>query len=280
MKTIVELIRERAKFKRQKVGIILNKENLSEREKWYPKAIEFADIIATDNPTQLIELLKKNEIKAIVRGQLKGQYSFEKELKSIYNFKEDYRCSIIKDVCGRVFFFGPTGLIGMNCYDGRKKYIIRVINYINNFRPDHIKIALLSPIWEKDVLDLLNDSNLSDFDRTLFQNLLKKDEENKILVQELKSMGFDAYNYGNRLEKALWDECNFIVAFNGIYGNAISRSLWLIDNRKISSKAELISLPLLTEKQFSWIFENTSSSELDFSNHIISATAFLNANEG
>lgn len=141
---------------------------------------------------------------------------------------------------------------------------------------------MLSPIWQKDVDSLINKKSVSEYDRKLLEQLVVYEEENRLLIKELNMLGLNCVDYGNRIEKALRDGCNFLVPINGIFGNAISRALWLIDDRKPSrdfNKPELISLQLLTEKHFDWIFENTSSSEVDFSNHIIAANARLNSNE-
>ena len=54
-----------------------------------------------------MSLLADGEIEGIVRGQIKDKYLLFDELRKHFPF-EDYRCSIIRDVCGRVFFFGPT----------------------------------------------------------------------------------------------------------------------------------------------------------------------------
>ena len=54
-------------------------------------------------------------------------------------------------------------------------------------------------------------------------------------------------------QKAIKNGCDFIVPFNGIIGNAISRALWLVDNRRSKDKAKLISLHLLTDTMIGYV---------------------------
>lgn len=109
MKSLKEVLYERAKIKKQKIGIVLRSENLIKSKEWFPLAKEISDIIVTDKPADLIDLLISGKINGIVRGDAENQYDFVERLGQILKFQEDYRCSIIKDVCGRYFFLFRQG---------------------------------------------------------------------------------------------------------------------------------------------------------------------------
>ncbi|MFH0734645.1 MAG: hypothetical protein V1773_07085 [bacterium] len=278
MLDILKIIDERALRKRRKIGIGILSQNLHLASNYFKIALKYADVIPVPTYEKLLELLYNKEIEGIVRGQLDSPYQLFNELSTKYNFRKDYRVSIIKDVCGRIFFFGPTSARWNHCVDDKIEYIERVVRHIKDFgiEEKEIKIAIILPMHQNDIVDLENLKNL-DRDSIVQLRFLQKaliDSDN--LIKKLHRKGLLVKNYDNRIEFALKDKATFIVPYNGIFGNAISRALWLIDQREGDEKAKLISLQLLTEKYYEWVIENTSPSEDDFSSHIISSVAWLN----
>ncbi len=280
MNNILDLILHRASLKKRTIGIGILPQNLAESKK-YLYAQEFADVIPCSTYNELLNLLYTNKVEGIVRGELDSSYELFNELGIKYNFKKDFRVSIIKDVNGKIFFFGPTSVRWNHCLEDKKQYVLRVVEHIKGFgiREKDIKIALLLPMHQNDITELKAVKSMVDKDSlTQLKFLEKASIENGELVNYLAKTGLNVKDYDNRIERAIEENVTFIVPFNGIYGNAISRALWLVDRRKIDlkDKAGLISLQLLTENYYDWVIENTAASEVDFSYHIISAVAWLN----
>ena len=122
-RNIYEQILFRASLRKRTIGIgILNGQK---PEALYPEALKYADVIPVKTVEELIKLLRSGQIEGIVRGQIQDKYLLFDKLREKDQF-EDYRCSIIRDVCGRIFFFGPTGLTEGNCLEDRKSYIKKV----------------------------------------------------------------------------------------------------------------------------------------------------------
>lgn len=282
MENILELIMKRASLTRRRIGIGILPENLNESIKYYNQAIKYAEIIPCSSYDKLLDLLDKKEIEGIVRGQLDSSYELFNKLGEKYYFKKDFRVSIIKDVNCKIFFLGPTSIRWNHCLEDKKQYISRVINHMKDFMilDDEIKIAVLLPMHQNDIIELKDSKKLLDRESIKQLKLLEQaGRDNEDLINYLTNQGYHAKNYDNRIERALDDNVNFIVPFNGIYGNAISRALWLVDRRNTEEKARLISLQLLTENYYDWVIENTASTEQDFSYHVISAVAWLNRKE-
>jgi predicted methyltransferase MtxX (methanogen marker protein 4) len=279
MADILDLILHRASLKKRRIGIGILPQHLGNSDIFYSYANKYAEIIPLSTYDELLNLLYKKEIEGIVRGQLDSSYQLFIELGEKYNFKKDYRVSIIKDVSGRIFFFGPTSIRWNHCFEDRKEYVLRVVQHIKDFGIDEneIIIAILLPMHQNDIIDLKTVDNMLDKDSIVQLELLERASiENEKLITYLTRRGLNAKNYDNRIEKALEENVTFIVPYNGIYGNAISRALWLVDHRNTEDKARLISLQLLTENVYNWVVENTASTEKDFSYHIIAAVAWLN----
>jgi predicted methyltransferase MtxX (methanogen marker protein 4) len=279
MENILDLIMNRASLKKRRIGIGILPENLNDSTDYYKRAREYAEIIPCSSYSELLYLLDKNEIEGIVRGQLDSSYELFNKLGEKYYFKKDFRVSIIKDVNGNIFFFGPTAIRWNHCLEDKKQYIARVVNHMKDFKiiDEEIKIAILLPMHQNDITELQDSIKMLDKDSIKQLKILEKaSSDNEELITYLTNLGYNAKNYDNRIEKALDNNVNFIVPYNGIYGNAISRALWLVDRRDIEEKARLISLQLLTENYYDWVIENTAATEIDFSNHIISAVAWLN----
>jgi len=274
---IVKLILERAKKEKRKIGIGILQNNLGSAEKFYPKASDYANIIPKSSYNELLKSLEDGEIEGIVRGQLDSSYILFHELSHRYKFKKDYRVSIIRDVTGRCFFFGPTGVRWNYDIDTKMEYIIRVVNHMNFFGfYEDIKIALLLPMHRNDLKYLLNIQNeLDPCSLEQLESFGKACADTDILERNLKKAGYNVEIFDNRLEIAL-KYADFIVPFNGVIGNAISRALWLIDNRNFMERANLISLQLLTENYYDWVVENTASTEDNYFYHFVSAVAWLN----
>ena len=255
----------KAKLKRRRIGIGL--EQVDEQIiKGLKKCEHIAEVIVIgskidgfechtpEEPNDhLVTLLKKKEIDGMVWGNLdlgiKNRYE---EYKKQFNISKIYRTSLIRDAVGREFFFGPTGLNEGSKREDKIIYIEKVINFIKKFDIEP-KIGLLSPVTHGDV------GTNKEADR------LYNDAE--YIEKYLKEKDYIVEHFTTRIEKAI-PNCNFVVAANGMIGNQTSRALWLI-----GGAGRLIFLPILTDK---FIFEDTSRSEKDFSQHIVFATAWAN----
>lgn len=279
MTDILDVILHRASLRKRRIGIGILSQHLANSDLFYANAKKYAEIVPLSTYQELLNLLYKKEIEGIVRGQLDSSYQLFNELGNKYNFKKDYRVSIIKDVCGRIFFFGPTSIRWNHRLEDKKEYVLRVIQHIKDFgiNENEIKIAILQPMHQNDITDFKTVDKMLDKDSIVQLELLERASiENEKLIKYLIRRGLNAKNYDNRIEIALEEDVTFIVPYNGIYGNAISRALWLVDHRNTEDKARLISLQLLTENVYNWVVENTAATEKDFSSHIISAVAWLN----
>lgn len=279
MPTILDVILDRASKEKRRIGIGISPQNIGHASNYYKLATNYAEVIPASSYEELLGLLYENKIEGIVRGQLDFSYRLFNELSTKYNFRKDFRVSLIRDVSGRIFFFGPTSIRWNNSYEDKIEYVLRVINHIKDFgiEEKNIKIAVLLPMHQNDISDLKIMGKKLDEDSILQLRFLEKaSAENEKLIKNLNLRGLNALNYDNQIERALKDNATFIVPYNGIIGNAISRALWLVDHRETEDKARLLSLQLLTENYYDWVIENTASSEKDFSYHIISAVAWLN----
>lgn len=264
---IFDKIQERAHLKRRKIGIGLIKVDNDILE-GLEKSKEYADIviigskidrfesISTDDPEiKLVSLLKDGIIEGAVRGNLRNYGLFLKKLLERFNIGKIYRLSLIQDVVGREFFFGPTGL---NEGLGREDKILYIEKAIESIKKIGVepKIGLLSPIRP----DMKGENKEADI---LF-------EDAEYIAGYFLKKGYQAKHFEMSLDEAI-PNCNFVVAANGMIGNQTSRALWTI-----GGGGKLLSLHGLIDK---FVLEYTDRNEKDFSCHIISATALINWKE-
>lgn len=188
-------------------------QNVLEAIKEFPDKIEIAR-----NNKELLEYFENPEIDGIIRGSLES--NIISELKKEY--PETFRTTVL-EINGNEMLLAPVGIDeGDTNYS--KKTIIEECSKIvlqNNEKP---KIALLSGGRK-------NDKGRSP---KIDKSIESCEELEKQLNKE-----YDIKHYYILIEEAIKDNCNIIIAPDGITGNIIFRSLVLVAGIKSSGALTL-----------------------------------------
>lgn len=169
-------------------------------------------VIKSVNPEyEMIKYLKNKQINAAIRGGLSSA-PFLDSIKEILAVSEINRLALMETYREEQFFFGPVGIDECNSFLNKVLFIEKALKEFKalNITP---KISVLSGGRNSDLgrdplvdLSIKMAVDLVDYFQENYPNIMIKHDE--ILI-----------------ENAVNDNCNLIVAPNGISGNLIYRTL-------------------------------------------------------
>lgn len=211
--------------------------------------------IVSDQPHEtLFNLLKENQVGAIIRGQV-SSVPFRATFDSFYEGKinpGDALVSVLEDAEGRVFLLSPvTNPRGWNNND--KISLINASVRLLAKLGMPVKIGILCFSREEEL------AHNEDFLRETF-----------FAANELVDFFKDKYaikNYGIDFDIALAENCTIIIEPNGGTGNQVIRSLVFLD------AIRNYGVPILNADRV--IIESMRNSD-DFSDHLLLAAALGN----
>jgi len=203
--------------------------------KVYQKLVwEGIDVQLIDNEKELVNKLINDKN---VKGAIRGTLSSSKLLPLLRNeIGQFYRASIMKNpFTNNIFLLAPVGIDEISENNDK----IKIINYLINY----LKSKNITP-----KIGLLSNGRLSDYGRSNnIDKSLKESEEiinyfkekyNGVLSKSKNGIvlnldnGIKFYNEGILIEEYLKNNCNIIIASDGITGNLIFRCLGLVCNIK------------------------------------------------
>lgn len=195
------------------IGIGENKNILDAIE--LTKDIEDLEISLVNNEKDLLNSFDNDEVNGIIRGSLKSSKVL-KSIKEKYNHpisratyihNNNYDCLII-----------PVGI------DEGKSLYERFISTIQG-------CEFLEKLNIKPKIAILADGRKDDYGRTreINESLKESEDLEQLLKEELKEKDYSIKNYYILIEEAIKDNCNIIIAPNGIFGNILFRTLVLVN---------------------------------------------------
>lgn len=195
----------------------------------------------------LVTALRNRQVDGAVRGDLDSKQTM-REIKFQFKVDKIHRAALVRDPRGHEFFLGPVGVDEGATMGDKLELVISARSIFNRFGLD-MKVGIVSG------------GRLTDRGRSRRVDSLL--EEGELLEQELNKIGVDAKHYGILLEYAV-NECNLIIAPDGISGNLIFRTLCLVGNGKC------IGAPVLNIDK---PFVDTSRSKSNYSGAVSLAVA-------
>ncbi|ENN96097.1 methanogen marker protein 4 [Methanocaldococcus villosus KIN24-T80] len=196
------------------IGIGLGK-NKEEVIKAYNKLKEEnIEVVLIEDYKTLIDKLLNKELSGAIRGSLPSSEVIPYLREKIGKF---YRASILKNPFNnKLFLLSPVGIDDISI--DKKERIddkIRIIKYASN---------LLKKYEIEPKIGLLSGGRLEDRGRNIIVD--ETIEEAEEIKKNLKE--YNILHYGILIERYLKEDCNIIVAIDGITGNLIFRSLALV----------------------------------------------------
>jgi predicted methyltransferase MtxX (methanogen marker protein 4) len=164
-----------------------------------------ADVVVLEGD-DLVDALKKGGIHAAVRGGIPASRALD-HLKQSFNLVKLMRAALL-EVNERPVWLLPVGIDEGNTLDERD----RMVRWLHS-KGFEGKIGVLS----KGRME----------DRERGKEIAASLDQGENLRERLEKQGFEVYHYGILLERAL-NECDAVVAPDGISGNMIFRSLHLV----------------------------------------------------
>lgn len=182
------------------------------------KAIEIFEnehninIVNIENDDDLVNAILDSDIDAVIRGSLPAS-GVIKQLK--IHFPDISRATYVNGE-GHEFLLTPVGIDEGNTIDEKFKIAINCAEFLKSLSKDP-KIAVLA------------DGRKGDYGRseTISQSI---DDSEKLTEMIRQNTDFEVKNYYILIEKALKDNCNIIIAPDGIIGNIIFRTLILVNS--------------------------------------------------
>lgn len=160
----------------------------------------------------LVEAILDDEIDAVVRGSLAAS-GVIKEVKKY--FPEISRATYVNGD-GHEFLLTPVGIDEGNTIEDKLKIAINCGEFLRNLNKEP-KIAILA------------DGRKGDYGRS--EKISKSIDDSEELTKLIKeNTDFDVKNYYILIEQALNENCNVIIAPDGIIGNIIFRTLILVNS--------------------------------------------------
>lgn len=197
-------------MKRIAIGIGEN-DNILKAIKIFQKEHDL-DIIRIDNDNDLVKAILDDDIDAVIRGSLPAS-GVMKELKRHY---PDISRATYVNGEGREFLLTPVGIDEGNTLDEKLKIAINCGEFLKKLSKEP-KIAVLA------------DGRKGDYGRS--ETISKSIDESERLTEMIsENTDFEVKNYYILIEKALKDNCNVIIAPDGIIGNIIFRTLILVNS--------------------------------------------------
>lgn len=170
------------------------------------------DILPIGNDDDLVNAILDSNIDAVIRGSLPAS-GVIRQLKSHY--PNISRATYVNGD-GHEFLLTPVGIDEGNTLDEKLKIAINCGEFLKKLSKEP-KIAILA------------DGRKGDYGRS--ETISKSIDDSEKLTSMIKeNTDFEVKNYYILIEKALNDNCNVIIAPDGIIGNIIFRTLILVNS--------------------------------------------------
>lgn len=164
------------------------------------------------NDTELVKAILDDEIDAVVRGSLAAS-GVIKEVKK--QFPDISRATYVNGE-GHEFLLTPVGIDEGKNIEDKLKIAINCGEFLKKLNKEP-KMAVLA------------DGRKGDYGRS--EQISKSIDESEKLTKLIKeNTEFNVKNYYILIEQALKDDCNVIIAPDGIIGNIIFRTLILVNS--------------------------------------------------
>jgi len=273
-KTIQQIIEEKAKKRRCKIGISIINET-PKILKSLKKAKNIADIIIYSNHKikgfeakiiknnneigrSMVADYRNGKIDQFVRGQ-SDDWSTVDEFKKQFNIPKNNKrlhCAFLEDIKKRGFFLTCASNREGHTLSDKKRISIEACRWMKKEFGVNPKVAVMATCRPGTV------------GRDKITTKSYREAEN--LVKLLEEEGYEAKNIHIELQNALpW--ANLIIPSNGTIGNQIFRALVLLGGGK-----NLLTPTIFPEKGF---YEDNSSNEQDYYSHIIFSCAMANGKQ-
>ncbi|WP_296796059.1 methanogenesis marker protein Mmp4/MtxX [uncultured Methanobrevibacter sp.] len=193
------------------VGIGKNKDVIKACEA-FKKENSNVEIITVENDNDLVKAILDDDVNAVVRGSLPAS-SVMKELKS--KFSNISRATYINGN-NMEFLLTPVGIDEGSTVEDKLKIAI----HCGEFLKKQSKIPKIA---------VMASGRKGDYGRS--EEISKSIDESNELTKLIKeNTDFEVINHYILIEKAIKDNCNIIIAPNGIIGNIIFRTLVLVNS--------------------------------------------------
>ncbi|MBQ2832115.1 methanogenesis marker protein Mmp4/MtxX [Methanobrevibacter sp.] len=170
------------------------------------------DIITIDNDDDLVKAILDDDIDAVIRGSLPAS-GVIKEVKKHY---PDISRATYVNGNGYEFLLTPVGIDEGNTIEDKLKSAINCAEF-------------LEKLSKKPKIAILADGRKGDYGRSeIISQSIDDSEKLTRLIQE--NTKYEVKNYYILIEQALKDNCNVIIAPDGIIGNIIFRTLILVNS--------------------------------------------------
>lgn len=170
------------------------------------------DIVHIENDNDLVKAILDDDIDAVIRGSLPAS-GVMKQLKKHY--PDISRATYVNGECHE-FLLTPVGIDEGNTLDEKLKIAENCGEFLRKLNREP-KIAVLA------------DGRKGDYGRS--EQISKSIDDSETLTQLIAdNTDFNVENYYILIEKALKDNCNVIIAPDGIIGNIIFRTLILVNS--------------------------------------------------
>jgi len=171
-----------------------------------------AEIILIDNDDDLAKAILNSDIDAVVRGSLPASGVIKKVKK---DFPEISRATYVNGN-GHEFLLTPVGIDEGNTVGEKLNMAINCGEFLEKLGID-LKIVVLA------------DGRKGDYGRS--ERISSSIDESEKLTQLIEeNTNFEVKNYYILIEQAIKDNCNVIIAPDGIIGNIIFRTLILVNS--------------------------------------------------
>lgn len=193
------------------VGLGKNKDVIKACEA-FKKENSNVEIITVDNDNDLVKAILDDDVNAVVRGSLPAS-SVMKELKSKFN---DISRATYINGNNIEFLLTPVGIDEGTTVEDKLKIAI----HCGEFLKKQSKIPKIA---------VMASGRKGDYGRS--EEISKSIDESNELTKLIKeNTDFEVINHYILIEKAIKDNCNIIIAPNGIMGNIIFRTLVLVNS--------------------------------------------------
>lgn len=170
------------------------------------------DIVYIDNDNDLVTAIMDYDTDAVIRGSLPAS-GVMKELKK--HHPDISRATYVNGE-GHNFLLTPVGIDEGNTLEDKLKIAVNCGEFLKKLNKEP-KIAVLA------------DGRKGDYGRS--ETISKSIDDSERLTEMIKeTTDFEVKNYYILIEQALNDNCNVIIAPDGIIGNIIFRTLILVNS--------------------------------------------------
>ncbi|WP_296789672.1 methanogenesis marker protein Mmp4/MtxX [uncultured Methanobrevibacter sp.] len=192
------------------IGIGTNNNILKAIEEFEKEYQADIDLVHDDN--DLANAILDDDIDAVVRGSLAASGVIKKVKE---NFPDISRATYVNGD-GKEFLLSPVGIDEGSTIDEKFKIAENCGEFLEKLGKEP-KIAVLA------------DGRKGDYGRS--EKISKSIDDSEKLTQMIKeNTDFEVKNYYILIEQAIKDQCNVIIAPDGIIGNIIFRTLILVNS--------------------------------------------------